>query len=271
MSKISDSELMLVDVHAHLDHQLFKDDLALVLEQAMSQGLKAVIANGVNPESNNAVLSLAKKFPIIKPALGLYPIDGIGKAPDADGFPHPGKAFNVDSAIDAIAKHKNDIVAIGEVGIDYKFDNDLHDLQKQNFEKVIALSQKIKRPMIIHSRGAEADVISMLESAGVKKAVLHCFSGNKKLIKQAANLGLSFSIPANIVRSQHFQMLVGIVPISQLLTETDSPLLGPVIGERNVPQNVRFSIEHIARIKSLDAKEASMMVFKNFVGLFGGP
>ena len=266
-----DQDLLLVDVHAHLDHELFKNDLAQVLDQGQAAGLKAVITNGTNPASNEAVLALAKRFPIIKVALGLYPIDALGLAPDTDGLPHPGTPINVDHSIEYISEHKHEIAAIGEVGIDYKFDKDQHDIQKKNFEKIIALSEKIKRPMIIHSRGAEADVVAMLESSRVKSAVLHCFSGNKKLIKRAADQGLYFSIPATIVKSQHFQMLVSMVPTSQLLTETDSPWLGLVIGERNVPQNVRFSIEHIAQIKGLDMHEASMMVYKNYLDLFGTP
>lgn len=265
------SDCMLVDVHAHLDHALFAKDLSIVLGQAVEAGLKSVISNGTNPASNAAVLALAKEFPIIKPALGLYPIDALGKAPDADGLPHPGKPIDVDGALVFIGNHKEEIVAIGEVGLDYKFDEDQHKLQKENFEKVISLSEKIKRPLIIHSRKAEADVIALLESSNVKKAVLHCFSGNKNLIRKASDLGLLFSIPANIVKSQHFQMLVGLVPTNQLLTETDCPWLGPVVGERNLPQNVRFSVEEIARIKGLDIIEASRIIFKNYMSLFGNP
>ncbi|MEK6959625.1 MAG: TatD family hydrolase [Nanoarchaeota archaeon] len=261
-------DLLLVDVHAHLDHDKFKPDFDIMLAQAKAAGVKAIITNGVNPASNEGLIALSKKDPIIKVAMGLYPLDALGLGADAAGLPTQTGPVDMDAALSYIESRKDDIVAIGEVGLDFKMDDKFHAAQKVNFERIIALSEKIKKPMIIHSRGAESDIVAMLESSKVKKAVLHCFSGNKKLIQKAADLGLSFSIPANIVKMQHFQLLVSMVNSSQLLTETDAPWLGPVSGVRNVPQNVRLAVEKIAEIKGLDIGEASMLIFKNYQVLF---
>jgi len=265
----SSDSLLLVDVHAHLDHDKFKPDFDRMLAEAKTAGIKAIITNGVNPASNEGLIALSKKDPMIKIAMGLYPLDALGLGADAAGLPTQTGPVDMDAALSYIESHKNDIVAIGEVGLDFKMDDKFHSDQKANFEKIIALSEKIKKPMIIHSRGAESDIVAMLESSRIKKAVLHCFSGNKKLIQKAADLGLSFSIPANIVKMQHFQLLVSMVNSSQLLTETDAPWLGPVPGERNVPQNVRLAVEKIAEIKGLDTKEASMVIFQNYQSMFG--
>ena len=199
--------------------------------------------------------------------MGLYPLDALGLGADAAGLPTQTGPVDMDAALSYIESRKDDIVAIGEVGLDFKMDDKFHAAQKVNFERIIALSEKIKKPMIIHSRGAESDIVTMLESSKVKKAVLHCFSGNKKLIQKAADLGLSFSIPANIVKMQHFQLLVSMVNSSQLLTETDAPWLGPVSGVRNVPQNVRLAVEKIAEIKGLDIGGGQHVDFQELSGV----
>lgn len=269
-SRGAESGLMLVDVHAHMDHDLFRPDLDKVIADAKAAGVRAIITNGVNPASNEGLIALSKKHPIIKVAMGLYPLDALGLGADAAGLPMQKGPVDLDSALAYIESHKDDIVAIGEVGLEFKMDDKFRDAQKANFERIIALSERIRKPMILHSRGAESEMVSMLESSRVKRAVLHCFSGNKKLIKRASDLGLSFSIPANIVKMQHFQLLASMVPSSQLLTETDAPWLSPVPGERNLPQNVRFAVEKIAEIKGLDKVEVAMIVFKNYQALFNG-
>lgn len=258
----------LVDIHAHLDHALFKEDLDKVIADAKAAGIKAIITNGVNPASNRILLEIAKKDPIIKIAMGLYPLDALGLGEDAAGLSKQVDPVDMDESLGYIESHKDEIVAIGEVGLEYKFDDKFHEEQKANFERIIAVSKKIRKPLIIHSRNAESEVVSMLEASGIKKAVLHCFSGNKKLIKKASDMGWHFGIPNKISKMQHFQLLVSMVPINQLLTETDSPWGGPVLGERNVPQNVRFAIETIAKIKDLDLTEASLMIYKNYQSMF---
>ena len=108
----------------------------------------------------------------------------------------------------------------------------------------------------------------MLEKNKVKKVVLHCFSGRRTLIKRAQELGYYFSIPPIITRLDHFKMLVGEVPLSQLLTETDAPYLSPVAGERNESANVAVTIKEIAKIKNLGEKEVAEQIFNNYKKLF---
>ncbi|MFH1211755.1 MAG: TatD family hydrolase, partial [Candidatus Woesearchaeota archaeon] len=140
--------------------------------------------------------------------------------------------------------------------------------QKIVLGKFIELSEKIGKPMIIHSRKAEKEAVEMLESSRVKKAVLHCFCGKKSLVNSAIDLGLYFSIPANIERAENFQANVCRIDISRLLTETDSPLLSPVRGERNEPANVLVTVKKIAELKKMDAEETANNIFFNYQRLF---
>ncbi len=258
----------LVDVHAHMDYLGWEKTLPQVLKRAEDAGVKAIISNGTNRLSNEKVLALSKKYPVIKCAMGLYPIDLIGLASDAAGVPVQKGPLDVDEELVWIKKHKESIVAIGEVGMDFHWDKEQHRKQEDNFNAIIEFAKKIKKPLIVHSRAAEEKVIEVLEAQKAKRVVMHCFSGKKALVKKAIDLGFHFSIPANIERAQHFQTIVDITPIPQLLTETDSPWLGPIKDKESEPAFVAMTIKKIAQIKKLDEKEAALLIFKNYKELF---
>lgn len=266
--------MLLVDVHCHLDHDKFKPDLDAVIDRAKKAGLKAIVAAGVNSQSNRIVLELAKKYDIVKASPGMYPIDALGikieGVAEEAGLPRPPKPFDVDEELEWISKNKNEIVSVGEVGLDYKFvkDEKLREKMKENFRKIIATVEKIKKPMIVHSRDAELETIEILESSKLKKIVMHCFGGRKSLIKRAADNGWSFSVPAVITRLQHFQTLASMVNISQLLTETDAPWLSPFPMQRNEPANVAETIKKIAEIKGFNVEETADSIFMNYKRMF---
>jgi len=134
--------------------------------------------------------------------------------------------------------------------------------------KIIKLSKKINKPLIIHSRKAESDIIDILENSDAKKVILHCFSGKLKLIKKAAELGYYFSVPTNVVRSSQFQKLVEMVDINQLLTETDSPYLSPYKNRRNEPAFIIETIKKIAEIKNISINETANNIFMNYQKVF---
>ena len=246
----------LFDVHCHLDDKAFALDVEEVVKRAEEVGVRFVICNGVNPASNRAILSLAERFPIIKPALGLYPTDAL--------------TFDVDKEIAFIREHAEEIIAIGEVGVDYHWikDEGEKERERENFRKAVALALEIKKPLIIHSRSAEKDTLDILEEMGAKHVDLHCFGGNLKLAKRAVQLGFYLSIPPNIVRSEHFKRMVEELPLSHLLLETDAPYLGPEKEGRNEPANVLFTVREIAKIKGLEEEEVRNHLFFNFQRLF---
>ncbi len=260
--------MLLVDVHAHLDFPHFSKDLKEVIERARNVGVVGIISQGVHHASNKRTLELAAKYDIVKAALGLYPLNApnveVHDEQDDDFDRH---SVSVDDTLRFIREHAKEIAAIGEVGIDLKYSDD-EQHQVENFTRILQLSNAIKKPVIIHSRKAEKLVLDILEDTKHKNAVLHCFSGGKKLIQRAVDLGLPLTVTSNANRLQHFQLVARMVPSQQLLTETDAPYLSPIAGERNEPQNVRHAVEVIAKEKGLTPEEVARAIYMNYQRTF---
>ena len=265
----------LIDVHCHLNHELFKNDIDEVLNRARTAGIKRILISGVNPAANKAVLEFIKKDPaLLKASLGIYPIDALGLQPDATGLPYHSGPINLEEEFQFIKQNLKHVTAIGEVGMDFHWASKEETLNQQaeNFRKIIRFTISIKKPIVIHSRKAELECINILaeEIRNQEIPVInHCFSGKKAIIKQAAELGHYFSIPPNIIKSSQFQELVKIVDIKQLLTETDSPWLGPFKEQKNEPANVIESIKKIAEIKGLSGEETASIIWENYERVFG--
>jgi TatD DNase family protein len=213
---------------------------------------------------------MARKYPdIVKAALGLYPIDAINiqiKNEFAATF-HRESHDNVDETLDYVRKMKDQVFAIGEVGIDLKYSSDLKT-QQQNFEKVIQVAKLIQKPMSVHARQAESATVEQLVSAGYKKVYLHSFMGSRQVMKRAADAGFYFSIPTIVVRNEQFRILTNMVNIDQLLTETDSPYLPHIPRQRNEPAYVGQAVKKIAEIKKMDVEETANAIFANYQRLF---
>ena len=147
-------------------------------------------------------------------------------------------------------------------------------LKKRYLSKNIVflnIAKKINKPIVIHSRKAEAECLEILQQELPMNKIavnLHCFSGKKKLVKKAVELGYYFSIPPNCVKAQQFQMIIELTPITQLLTETDSPWPSHN-NERNEPSNVIESIKVIAKIKNISVEEASNHIWDNYLQFLG--
>lgn len=245
---------MLVDIHAHLDFKDFDEDRGEVIKRASGKDVIFIINNGTNPETNRKTLELASEYHIVKPALGIYPTDAVNLSDE-----------ELDNEFKFIEKSKP--VALGEVGLDLK---ELPDLKKQKevFERFVKLSEKLRIPLIVHSRKAEQNAFDLLESSNAKLVDFHCFSGKLSLAKKIEDKGWYLSIPPNIVFSEHFQILVKNVSLNSLLTETDCPFLSNVKGGRNEPANVAFTVKKIAELKNLSDDEAEDALFLNFQKLF---
>ncbi len=252
--------MLIVDDHAHIESGWIEKEFGSMddfIEQQKNSNVKFIIAQSIDRKTAEEVLSLSLKYDIILPSLGIYPHDYINDL------------RSIDEDFAWIKGNLGKAVAIGEVGLDYSYDEYSSESQKHLFERFVKLAVAKKKPIIIHSRKAEKDVVEMLVEKKVKKAVLHCFSGNKRLIKLAYENGMYFSVPTNMVRSEHFQMLVKIVDISRILTETDSPFLSPFTdGKPNQPKNIIESLKIIANIKGMTVEETANTIFHNFQRLY---
>lgn len=267
-----------VDVHAHLTHEDYQDDFPQVLARAEAAGLGAIVVNGLDPASNQEILRLAKIHPLIKPALGIYPAQAVNALLPAD-FPYPVPRFDVDAEILKITTWaaSEEAFAIGECGLDgYSLPPETFSEQERVFKALAWVAKKNDIPLIVHSRSLELRVIEVLAELGVEKVDFHCFSGKTKLAITYAQKfpRWCFSIPANALRAENFQKLLSALPLTSILTETDSPYLSPVKAKpgerspRNEPMHVVPTVELFAKLRGLSVEEAKERVYQNYVNLF---
>jgi TatD DNase family protein len=261
-----------VDVHTHLTHERFRDDLPAVLERASAAGLSAIVVNGLEPLSNKMILDLALQYPTIKPALGIYPIDAVHPLLPA-GFPLDVRPFDIKSEVALIRRCAQNglIAAVGECGLDgHWLDASTVSAQEQVFEELLDIAKTHDIPAIIHSRKLEKRTFDILRSLGVKKANLHCYGGRTQWALEAAEKhGYWFSIPANATVSESFQKMLKILPAEKILTETDAPYLSPQRGQRNEPATVVGTVALMASLRGLSPEEARAQIYSNYCDLFG--
>ncbi|MBD3306111.1 hypothetical protein GF339_06965 [candidate division KSB3 bacterium] len=248
---------MLVDTHTHLGDAVFDADRADVIVRARRVGVSHIVV--VSETLDDAVrnLELAAQYPELRPAAGLYPTH-----------------LDVDQAeamIAFIRKESQQLVAIGEIGLDFwvvKSDEE-RDRQRDIFRRFTALSQELDLPLNVHSRSAGRHAIALLLEQNACRVQLHAFDGKARTALPAVEAGYFFSIPPSIVRSRQKQKLVKQLPLSCLLVETDSPVLGPSAKERNEPAHVMVAIDAIAEVKEVPPTHVLEAVSDNTRRLYG--
>jgi TatD DNase family protein len=261
----------LFDVHAHLTHQQFNSDLPAVLSRARTAGLTSIISNGLNLDDNRAVLELARREPLVRPALGLYPVDAVLPEMRAAGvdYPREGEEHGADAAIEFIENHLDEAFAIGEVGLDgYWVPEAFWPRQEEVFRRLIILALDADLPLIVHTRKREQRTFEILREYQCKRVIWHCFSSKLKLAEQITALGHYISIPCNARRSDGFTKMLQRLPRNQLLLETDCPYLGPTSGERNEPDRVRATLEFAAELWGTRVDDALEVFEENYRTLF---
>lgn len=246
-----------VDTHAHLCDKVFCNDLEKVVLKAQKSGVQAIILVGENLEDGKRNLELSDQYPCLKPAAGLYPEYADDK--------------EASRLIDFIRKHREQLFAIGEVGLDFWIakEGDARGLQREIFKQFIDLSKEILLPLNVHSRSAGRHAVAMLLENDAVQVQMHAFDGKASSALPAVEAGYFFSVPPSIVRSRQKQKLVKRLPLSCLLIETDSPVLGPSPDERNQPENIRQSVKAIAALKDISEEAVIAAVWENTERLYG--
>ncbi|NCN99025.1 hypothetical protein COU62_00015 [Candidatus Pacearchaeota archaeon CG10_big_fil_rev_8_21_14_0_10_35_219] len=238
---------MFIDVHCHLDLLEKEIKLKKAVERARKKNI-IIVSDGIDSETNKKMLEYFEEYGV-KICLGVYPDE-------------PG---NIDEEIEFIRKNSEKVWGIGEVGMD--FVKGKSKKQETVFKKFISLSKELDKPITVHSRKAERECIEILEKAEAKKVIMHYFSGNLKLVSRIIDNGWFLSIPTAVKRSEHFQNVARIVPIEQLLCETDSPYSHPDKKFPNEPVNVLESYQMIAKMKGLNLKYVEKRIEENFLKL----
>ncbi|HEV8600364.1 MAG TPA: TatD family hydrolase [Gemmatimonadales bacterium] len=250
---------MLVDTHCHLGDAAFAGDRDAALDRAAAAGVGHVVVVGESPEAAAAALALAQADPRVSATAGI----------------HPHIAGRWDAAVAAwleIQLRDTRVVAAGEMGLDYHYDNAPRDRQRAAFEAQLALAARAGKPAIIHAREADDDVAAILANQPDAVAILHSFSGADRLLEAGIALGhfVSFS---GMVTFRNWQRDDAIrrVPRDRLLVETDAPYLAPVPyrGKRNEPAFVVAVAERLAGVLDLPPEELARMTTQNAVRVFG--
>jgi TatD DNase family protein len=251
----------LVDSHAHLDFKQFDRDREQVLHRARDIGVKLILNIGFDLQSSRESVKLAEKYSFIYAVVGIHPHDA-AKVP-ADYL----------LELEKLTRHPR-VVALGEMGLDFYRDRSPRTVQRKVFREQLRLAKRVNLPVVIHDRDAHQEIMEIMEEEGLpeKGGVMHCFSGDLGLARQALKMGLYISIagPVTYSRNERLCQVAAWVPANKLLVETDSPFLTPVPlrGKRNEPCNVAFTAEKIAELRGVPPEEIGRLCLENTKNLF---
>jgi len=253
---------MLVDHHCHLDSPDFAGDRDGVVARARAAGVAILVSISMHVRKLDQTLAIADAHRDIYASIGTHP-----------HYAHTELDIPVQEIV-RLSSHPK-IVAVGEAGLDYFYDNSPREAQAEGLAKHIAVAQETGLPLVIHARDADQDIAAMLEEAMGRKrfgAVLHCFTGGADLARRALDLGvyISFSGILTFKKSEALREIAASVPLDRLLVETDAPFLAPGKhrGKRNEPAYVVETAKELARVKGISAAELARITTENFFRLY---
>ncbi|MBF0193421.1 MAG: TatD family hydrolase [Magnetococcales bacterium] len=247
----------LIDTHAHLCDERFNIDRDLVIQRAFKAGVIGIILVAETIEDAQLNSQIAQNEKRLHLAAGLYP-----------GYADITKA---EEMVSFIRKNSENLLAIGEVGLDFQLARQENErsIQIEVLKQFISLSLELNLPLNVHSRAAAKESVDTLLKYGAKKVQLHAYHGKHKIALQAVEANFFFSVPTSIVRSPQMQDLFKKIPLSHLMLESDSPVLGPEVAVRNEPCNIAKSIPIIADLKGLPTNKVAEKLYNNSVSFYG--
>lgn len=251
-----------IDSHCHLDRLEFDKlgaDLDTVLARARAAGVQHFLCIGVDLESLPAVLAVAEREPDVSASVGVHPLHLESLEPE------------IERLVELAAHPK--VVAIGETGLDYHYDQESPADQQRRFRKHIEAARRTGLPLVVHTRQARADTIALLKEEGASAGVLHCFTEDWDMAKAAIDLGfhISFSGIVTFANARELREVAQKVPADRLLIETDSPWLAPVPyrGKTNQPAYVTEVAACLAGLRGVSVEAIAAQTTANFRQLFG--
>ncbi|KXG77851.1 putative deoxyribonuclease YcfH [Fervidicola ferrireducens] len=250
---------VLVDAHAHLDDAAFDGDREELLKHIKEQGI-IVINAGSDLESSRMSLELARNYDFVYACAGVHPHEASKVSPDyIDGLRE-------------LAKHPK-VVAVGEIGLDYHYNFSPREVQKKVFEAQLSLAKEMGLPVVVHSREALGDTLEILKKSGVKKGLMHCYSGSLDEARDFLDLGFYFSFGGVLTfkKAEDVRKVAAGLPKGRVLIETDCPYLSPepFRGKRNDPTRLVYIIRALADIWGISEGEVGEITKNNAKELFG--
>lgn len=250
----------MIDTHIHLDEEAYAPDREEVIARQREAGVEAMIVPGVNAASIEGIFAVAHNHPgYCYPALGFHPQDV--KADWQEQW------TIIEQAIHA---HKEEIVAIGEIGFDYYWDTTFKDEQREVFQRQLDLAAELNLPVMIHSREATEDTLNVLKTAHVR-GVIHCFNGSKEVAQQYLQMGFYLGIGGVLTfKNCKLSETLEVVPLDRLVLETDGPYLAPTPhrGERNESRLMIHVAERLAQVYNCSVEQIIETTSRNARQLF---
>ena len=253
---------MLVDSHCHLDFPDFADELDAIVARAEAAGVGRMVTISTRVRQHDALLAITQRFPNVYCSVGTHP----HHADEEDGI--------AAEELIELTQHPK-VVALGEAGLDYFYDNGSPEAQERGFRAHIAAARATGLPLVIHTRDADEDCGRILEDEMAKgsfRAVLHCYTGGRELAMKAIGLGLSISFTGILTfkKSQALRDLAAELPADRIMVETDAPYLAPgkYRGKRNEPSYVVETAKVLAETRGVSVDEIARQTTENFFRLF---
>ena len=252
---------MIFDTHAHYDDAAFDEDRVQLLESMAAQGIGRIVNIGSSLESCRKTIELMERFPFVYGALGVHPTDS-GSLTEA-GF-----AWLTEQC------RKDKCVAVGEIGLDYYWDEPGREIQKEWFRRQLRLAAELGLPVVIHSRDAAQDTIEIMKEEHAERigGVIHCYAYSKELVRTFLNMGFFIGVGGVLTfkNGRKLKEVVEYLPLDRIVLETDCPYLAPVPfrGKRNSSLNLPYVVEEMARIKGLEPGEAERFTWENACRLY---
>ena len=252
---------MIFESHAHFDDDSFNEDRPLLFQNMQEQGISHIINVTADWDSLEATKKLTEQYDFVYGTVGIHPSDVNNLTED-----------RIQQML-TFGK-QNKIVAVGEIGLDYYYEDPDRLIQKKWFSRQLEMAQELQLPVIIHSRDAAADTLDIMKSDCGKNltGVIHCFSYSKEIAKIFLDMGYSFGIGGVITFNNARKLVEAVeyIPIENILLETDSPYLSPVPnrGKRNTSLNLPYVANKIAEIKNIPYDEVIRITHQNAKNLF---
>ena len=251
---------MIFDTHAHYDDKRFDCDREPFLASLPQKNVGLIVNPGCDGETSRFAVSLAQQYGFIYAAVGWHPEEW--ESWDSQSMP----------LLRALIKAPK-VVAIGEIGLDYYWDRDHKDLQKEMFERQICLAIENGLPVIVHDREAHEDSLEMILRYPEARGVFHCYSGSAEMAVELLRRGwyLGFDGPVTYKNNKKAAAVLAITPLNRILVETDSPYMAPepCRGQRNNSALLCHVLRHVAEAKGVSPEEMEKQTFKNGCELFG--
>lgn len=252
---------MIFDTHAHYDDPSFDEDRDQLLAELTNHGIEAVVNIGASVKTSRSTLELTEKYPFIYGAIGVHPSE---TAELSDSFI---------SWLKENAGHPK-IVAVGEIGLDYYWDEPDRELQKYWFVRQLNLAREVELPVVIHSRDAAKDTLDIMKETrcGEIGGVIHCFSYGIDLAREYLDMGFYIGIGGVVTfkNGRKLKEVVEYVPMDRMVLETDCPYLSPepLRGRRNSSLNLPYVAEAVSRIKGIPVEEVVSLTRNNALDLY---